>query len=147
MQKLIDAQAAAAGTPSSRCSRGTGRSTAEQVRKARYDFDQAQVAPYFELDHVLQDGVFYAAHELYGLTFKERHDLPVYQPDVRVFEVFDADGKPLALFIADYFARDNKQGGAWMNAYVSQSRLLRAASRWWPTTSTSPSRSRASRCC
>jgi peptidyl-dipeptidase Dcp len=73
---------------------------------------------------VLLDGVFYAAHELYGLSFKERHDLPVYQPDVRVFEVFDADGQPLALFLADYFARDNKQGGAWMAAYVTQSKLL-----------------------
>jgi peptidyl-dipeptidase Dcp len=69
--------------------------------------------------------VFYAAHELYGLTFKERKDLPVYQPDVRVFEVFDADGSGVGLFIADYFARDNKQGGAWMNPYVEQSRLLR----------------------
>jgi len=73
---------------------------------------------------VLQDGVFYAAHELYGLTFKERYDLPVYQGDVRVFEVSDANGKPLALFLADYFARDNKQGGAWMTSYVQQSRLL-----------------------
>jgi peptidyl-dipeptidase Dcp len=73
----------------------------------------------------VQDGVFYAAHELYGLTFKERKDLPVYHPDVRVFEVFDADGSGLGLFIADYFARDNKQGGAWMNAYVEQSRLLK----------------------
>ena len=94
------------------------------MRKARYDFDQAAVAPYFELDHVLVDGVFYAANELYGLTFKERHDLPVYHPDVRVFEVFDADGHPLALFLADYFARDNKQGGAWMASYVLQSQLL-----------------------
>jgi len=94
------------------------------VRKARYDFDAAQVAPYFELNHVVQDGVFYAAHELYGLTFKERKDLPVYRPEVRVFEVFDSNGKGLALFIADYFARDSKQGGAWMNAYVEQSRLL-----------------------
>ena len=82
------------------------------------------MAPYFELDRVLSDGVFYAAHQLYGLTFKERKDLPVYQPDVRVFEVFDADGKPLALFLGDYFARDNKQGGAWMASYVSQSKLL-----------------------
>jgi peptidyl-dipeptidase Dcp len=96
----------------------------EQVRKAHYDFDQAQVAPYFELERVMHDGLFYAAHELYGLSFKERKDLPVYQPDVRVFEVSDADGKPLALFLADYFARDNKQGGAWMNSYVSQSKLL-----------------------
>ena len=97
---------------------------AEALRKSRYDFDEAQVAPYFELDHVLQDGVFYAAHELYGLTFKERKDLPVYHPDVRVFEVFDRDGTPLALFLGDYFARDNKQGGAWMNSFVRQSRLF-----------------------
>ena len=66
---------------------------AEQVRKAEYDLDESQIKPYFELDRVLQDGVFYAANQLYGLTFKERNDLPVYQPDVRVFEVFDADGK------------------------------------------------------
>ena len=68
--------------------------------------------------------MFFAAHELYGLTFKERKDLPVYQPDVRVFEVFDRDGTPLALFLGDYFARDNKQGGAWMNSFVRQSRLF-----------------------
>jgi peptidyl-dipeptidase Dcp len=97
---------------------------AEQVRKARYDFDEAQVKPYFELEHVLQDGVFYAAHELYGISFKERKDLPVYEKNVRVFEVFNEDGTPLALFLADYFARDNKQGGAWMSEYVSQSKLL-----------------------
>jgi peptidyl-dipeptidase Dcp len=97
---------------------------AEQVRAQRYQFDSEQVRPYFELNHVLQDGVFYVAHELYGLSFKERHDLPIYQDDVRVFEVFDADGSPLALFLADYYARDNKQGGAWMNNYVGQSRLL-----------------------
>lgn len=72
----------------------------------------------------MQDGLFWAAHELYGLTFKERTDLPVYNPDVRVFEVFNEDGSPLALFLADYFARDNKQGGAWMSEYISQSRLL-----------------------
>ena len=77
----------------------------EKVRKAEYDLDETQVRPYFELDRVLQDGVFFAANKLYGLTFKERKDIPVYQPDVRVFEVFDADGKPLALFYADYFAR------------------------------------------
>jgi peptidyl-dipeptidase Dcp len=97
---------------------------AEQVRKAKYDLDESQVKPYFELDSVLQNGVFYAAHQLYGLTFKERKDLPVYQPDVRVFEVFDADGKPLALFYADYFKRDNKSGGAWMDNFVGQSTLL-----------------------
>jgi len=88
---------------------------ADQVRKAKYAVDESEVKQYFELDQVLKDGVFFAAHELYGLTFKERHDLPVYQTDVRVFEVFDADGKSLALFYADYFARSNKQGGAWCN--------------------------------
>lgn len=97
---------------------------AEQVRKAKFGFDQSEVKPYFELDHVLQDGVFYAAHELYGLNFKERHDLPVYQPDVRVFEVSDANGSPIGLFLADYFARDNKRGGAWSGGLVDQSKLL-----------------------
>ena len=97
---------------------------AEQVRKAKYDLDESQIKPYFELDNVLENGVFYAAHQLYGLDFKERHDLPVYQPDVRVFEVFDADGKSLALFYCDYFKRDNKSGGAWMDNLVGQSKLL-----------------------
>ena len=125
LQRLIDMQAKAKGIPSFTLQPWDWEFYSEQVRKARYDFDQSQVAPYFELNRVVQDGVFYAAHELYGLTFKERKDLPVYQPDVRVFEVFDADGSGLGLFIADYFARDNKQGGAWMNAYVEQSRLLK----------------------
>jgi len=125
LQQLIDMQAKAKGIPSFTLQPWDWEFYSEQVRKARYDFDQSQVAPYFELNRVVQDGVFYAAHELYGLTFKERKDLPVYQPDVRVFEVFDADGSGLGLFIADYFARDNKQGGAWMNAYVEQSRLLK----------------------
>ena len=97
---------------------------AEQVRKARYDLDESQIKPYFELNNVLENGVFYAAHELYGLTFKERHDLPVYQSDVRVFEVFDADGSPMALWYCDYFKRDNKNGGAWMDQFVSESKLL-----------------------
>ena len=96
----------------------------EQVRKAKYDLDDAQVKPYFELNSVLQNGVFYAANRLYGLTFRERHDLPVYNPDVRVFEVFDADGKPLALWYCDYFKRDNKNGGAWMDFFVPPSKLL-----------------------
>jgi peptidyl-dipeptidase Dcp len=96
---------------------------AEQVRKAKYDYDQAQVKPYFELDTVLRDGVFYAAHELYGLTFKERKDIPVWQPDVRAFEVFEADGTPLALWYCDYFKRDNKNGGAWEDSLVDQSKL------------------------
>jgi peptidyl-dipeptidase Dcp len=88
---------------------------ADQVRKAKYSVDDAEVKQYFELDRVLQDGVFFAANQLYGITFKERHDLPVYDPGVRVFEVFDADGTPLTLFYADYFARPNKTGGAWCN--------------------------------
>ena len=97
---------------------------AEKVRKQRYDFDASQLRPYFEFDNVLQKGVFYAAEKVFGLTFKERHDLPVYQEDVRVFEVFEEDGSTLALFIMDPFARPSKRGGAWMNAYVSQSELL-----------------------
>lgn len=97
---------------------------AERVRKARYDLDDAELKPYFELNSVLENGVFFAATQLYGITFKERKDIPVYQPDVRVFEVYDADGKPLALFYCDYFKRDNKNGGAWMSTFVTQSALL-----------------------
>lgn len=97
---------------------------AEKVRAAEYALDESQTRPYFELDRVLKDGVFFAANKLYGLTFMERKDIPVYQPDVRVFEVFDADGKPLALFYADYFKRDNKSGGAWMDNFVDQSGLI-----------------------
>ena len=96
----------------------------EKVRKARYAFDESELRPYYELNHVILDGVFFAAEKLYGLTFKERHDLPVYQPDVRVFEVYDRDGQPLALFLGDYYARPSKRGGAWMNAYVQQSGLF-----------------------
>ena len=94
------------------------------MRKAEYDLDESQVRPYFELDRVLRDGVFFAANKLYGITFKERKDLPVYHPDVRVFEVFDADGKSLALYYGDYFSRANKSGGAWCDSFVDQSRLL-----------------------
>ncbi len=97
---------------------------AEQDRKARFDFDQAQVKPYFELDHVIKDGVFYAATQLYGITFVERKDLPVYNPTVRVFEVHDADGSVIGLLLLDYFQRDSKQGGAWMENYVDQTKLL-----------------------
>jgi peptidyl-dipeptidase Dcp len=97
---------------------------AEAVRKAEYDLDESQIKPYFELDRVLHDGVFYAATRLYGITFEERTDVPVWQPDVRAFEVFDADGTPLALFYTDYFKRDNKSGGAWMDSFVDQAELL-----------------------
>jgi len=97
---------------------------AEQVRKAKYDLDESQIKPYFELNNVMENGVFYAATQLYGITFKERKDIPVYNPEVRVFEVSDSDGKPLALWYCDYFKRDNKQGGAWMDSLVGQSKLL-----------------------
>ncbi len=97
---------------------------AEKLRKARFNLDDSQIKPYFVLDNVLQKGLFFEAHELYGLTFKELHNIPVYQKDVRVFEVFDKDGSPLALFYADYFKRDNKSGGAWMDNMVQQSKLL-----------------------
>jgi peptidyl-dipeptidase Dcp len=97
---------------------------AEQVRKAEYALDESQLKPYFELDRVLRDGVFFAAQELYGLTFEERTDLPVYQPDVRVFEVFDADGTALGLWYCDYFKRDNKGGGAWEDTFVDGNGLM-----------------------
>jgi peptidyl-dipeptidase Dcp len=96
----------------------------DQVRKAKYDLNDAEIKPYFEINTVLENGVFFAANQLYGITFKERKDIPVYEPDVRVFEVSDVDGKPLALFYCDYFKRDNKNGGAWMSEFVGQSKLL-----------------------
>ncbi len=97
---------------------------AEKLRKERYDLDESQIKPYFELENVLQKGIFYAANQLYGLTFKEVHNIPVYQKDVRVFEVYDHDGSTLALFYTDYFKRDNKAGGAWMDNFVQQSKLF-----------------------
>ena len=96
----------------------------EKVRAARFDFDASELRPYLDMHTVLEKGVFFAANRLYGVTFEERPELPVYHPDVRVWEVFDADGSPLGLFLADYYARPSKRGGAWMNAYVSQSHLL-----------------------
>lgn len=96
----------------------------EKVRQAKYNFDEAALKPYYELNRVLVDGVFFAAQKLYGITFKERHDLPVYEPTVRVFDVFNEDGSQLAIFLFDPYARSNKNGGAWANAYVGQSHLL-----------------------
>lgn len=96
----------------------------EQVRKQKFNLDDNEIKPYFELNNVLQNGVFYAANQLYGLTFKERHDIPVYQKDVRVFDVIDKDGSQIGLFYCDYFKRDNKSGGAWMDNMVGQSKLL-----------------------
>ena len=95
----------------------------QKVRQERYAFDETQLKPYLELDSVLQNGVFYAANQIYGLSFEERFDLPVYQEDVRVFEVFDSDGSTLSVFIFDPYARASKRGGAWMRGYVRQSRL------------------------
>lgn len=96
----------------------------DQVRKARYNLDETEIKPYFVLDSVLENGVFYAANQLYGLTFKERKDIPVYHKDVRVFELFNEDGSAVGLFYCDYFKRDNKNGGAWMDNMVNQSKLL-----------------------
>lgn len=124
MQKLIDADAAAHKTPSFQLAAWDWAYYAEAVRKAKYAFDESQMRPYFELDHVYLDGVFYAASKLYGLRFEERRDLPVYHPDVRVFEVFNADGSRLGLYLLDPFAREAKRGGAWMNTFVDQSALF-----------------------
>jgi len=96
---------------------------AEQVRKAEFDLDESQIKPYFELNNVLQNGVFHAATQLYGITFKERKDIPTYNPDMHVYEVFDKDGSSLALFYTDYFKRDSKSGGAWMDVFVEQDGL------------------------
>lgn len=97
---------------------------AEKLRKAKYDLDESEVKPYFEITNVLENGVFYAANQLYGLTFKKRPDLPVYNPDVTAYEVFDQDGSPMGLFYFDPWKRDNKQGGAWMSNFVDQTTLL-----------------------
>jgi peptidyl-dipeptidase Dcp len=97
---------------------------AEKIRKSRYDLDENEVKPYFEVFNVLENGVFYAANQLYGLTFKRRTDIPVYQEDMRVYTVYDRDSSELGLFYCDYFKRDNKSGGAWMNNVVEQSKLL-----------------------
>ena len=119
MQTLIDAQKGGF-----RLGAEDWQFYSEKVRKAEYDLDESQVRPYFQLERVLADGVFFAANKMYGITLKERKDIPVYQPDVRVFEVFDADGKSLALFYGDYFSRSNKSGGAWQDSFVDQSFLV-----------------------
>lgn len=119
IQAAIDAEQG--GCPLEPCDWGF---YAEKIRAARYAYDVAQLRPYYEMRHVLVDGIFFAATRLYGITFKERADLPKYHPDTQVFEVFNEDGSHLALFIVDWYARPSKRGGAWMSAYVSQSRLL-----------------------
>ncbi|MFM1937190.1 MAG: hypothetical protein RLZZ320_48 [Actinomycetota bacterium] len=96
----------------------------EQVRVKKYSLDTAQMKPYFELERVLKDGVFFAAGKLFGITFKERSDLVTYHSEARAFEVFNEDGSPLGLYIGDFYTRDSKRGGAWMNSLVEQSHLL-----------------------
>ncbi len=118
MQAIIDAEKG--GFP---LAAGDWDFYAEKVRRERYAFDETQLRPYYEIRRVLVDGVFYAATQLYGITFKERPDLKGYSPDMYVFEVFNADGSPLALFLGDFYARANKRGGAWANAYVPQDGL------------------------
>jgi peptidyl-dipeptidase Dcp len=119
MQKIVDAQKGGFQVAAHDWAFYT-----DKVRAAQYNFDENQLRPYFELNNVLTNGVFFAANKEFGLTFKERKDLPTYDADVRTFDVIDADGKQLAIFIFDPYARANKQGGAWMNEYVSQSHLL-----------------------
>jgi peptidyl-dipeptidase Dcp len=124
IQALIDSQAKASGKPSFRVEAWDWDFYAEQVRAAKYSYDESQVRPYFEMDNVLRNGVLFAATQLYGVTFKEHKDLPTYTSDMHVFEVFNADGSKLGLFLVDWYARDNKRGGAWMSSYVDQSQLM-----------------------
>jgi peptidyl-dipeptidase Dcp len=129
--KLVPAAAANAEAEAAELSDAAGHTVeawdrafyAERVRRERFDLDADALRPYLELERVLHDGVFHAASRLYGLRFAERHDLPRYHPEVRVFDVFDENGQ-LGLFVADFYARDSKRGGAWMNSFVTQSRLL-----------------------
>ncbi len=124
LQAMIDKEQKAKGQPTFELQPWDWSYYTEKVRKDQYDFDEAQLKPYLEMDSVLEKGVFYAANQLYGLTFKRRTDLPVYSPDVRVYEAFNADGSTLALVIVDPYARPSKRGGAWMSSYVDQSDLM-----------------------
>ncbi|MDR6842009.1 peptidyl-dipeptidase Dcp [Pseudoxanthomonas sacheonensis] len=126
MQAVIDQQHADSKTGDFKLTASDWDFYAEQVRKAEFDLDESQIKPYFEMDNVLHNGVFYAATQMYGITFKERKDLPVYNPDMKVYEVFDKDGSSLALFYTDYFKRDSKSGGAWMDVFVEQDGLTGA---------------------
>jgi len=123
LQKLIDSDQAARQQPSFALQAWDWSYYADKLRAAKYGFDESQLKPYLEITSVLENGVFFAANQLYGISFKRRTDLPVYQSDVRVYDVFDADGKQLAIFIADLYARPSKSGGAWMNQYVGQNPL------------------------
>ncbi|WP_303746560.1 M3 family metallopeptidase [Stenotrophomonas pigmentata] len=123
LQAMIDSEQKAAGKPTFELQPWDWAFYSEKVRQAKYNFDESQLKPYFELKNVLENGVFFAAGKEFGLSFKQRSDLPVYHEDVTVYDVFDADGSQLAIFIFDPYARESKRGGAWMNAYVSQSGL------------------------
>ena len=123
LQAMIDKEQAAKGEPTFALQPWDWAYYTEKVRAAKYDFDESQLKPYFEMKNVLENGVFHAAGQLYGLSFKQRTDLPVYHPDVLVYDVYNADGSQLAIFLADMYARPSKRGGAWMNAYVQQSGL------------------------
>ena len=124
LQAMIDAEQKAKGEPTFQLQPWDWAFYTEKVRKAQYDFDESQLKPYLEMDNVLDNGVFYAANQLYGIVVKRRNDLPVYHPDVRTYDVFNADGSQLAIMLVDPYARSSKRGGAWMSSYVDQSRLL-----------------------
>ena len=123
LQAMIDREQKAKGQPTFKLQPWDWAYYAEKVRQEKYAFDESQLKPYFELKNVLENGVFYAATQLYGITFKERTDLPKYHPDTNIYDVFDKDGSHLAIFISDMYARESKRGGAWMNSYVDQSGL------------------------
>ena len=123
LQAMIDAEQKAKGEPTFALEAWDWAYYTEKVRQAKYNFDETQLKPYFEMKNVLENGVFYAANQEFGLTFKERTDLPKYHPDTWVYDVFDKDGSQLAIFIFDPYARASKRGGAWMNSYVDQSAL------------------------
>lgn len=123
LQAMIDREQAAKGEESFQLQPWDWSYYTEKVRADQYNFDESQLRPYFEMTSVLEDGVFYAMNKFYGLDFKRRTDLPVYNPDVMVYDVFDEDGSQLAIFLFDPYARSSKRGGAWMNSYVSQSGL------------------------
>ncbi len=123
LQAMIDREQAAKGERTFALQPWDWAYYTEKVRAEKYDFDQSQLKPYLEMKNVLENGVFYAAGQLYGLSFRQRTDLPVYNSDVLVYDVYNADGSQLAIFLADMYARPSKRGGAWMNAYVQQSAL------------------------
>jgi peptidyl-dipeptidase Dcp len=123
LQAMIDAEQKAKKQPTFKLEPWDWAYYTEKVRQAKYNFDESQLKPYFEMKNVLENGVFFAANKLYGISFKERTDLPKYHADTWIYDVIDKDGKPLSIFIFDPYARQSKRGGAWMNTYVGQSAL------------------------